>query len=141
MQALPAGEGDTVGLALGLMLGLVLGEPGDEPLGLVLGDLDGLVLGDACVLPRVARGLVVPGPAALLRLRPAGVVAPADPAPADPAPADGRGCAVVALADVDPAGVGLAAGEPCSAPDRSSAASAAPVATAAPTASAAARCR
>lgn len=134
MQALPVGEGATGGLVLGEPdgdpLGLVLGEPGDPEVPL------GLVVGVALVLLRVARGLVADGTAALVRLCPAGL-----DAPADLAPADGRAPGVVAPADLDPAGVGLAVGARCSAPETSSATSAMAVTTAAPTASAAPRRR
>jgi hypothetical protein len=141
MQALPVGEGLTVGLVLGEPdgdpLGLVLGEPDDDPLGLLLGDPDGLALGGALVLLCVARGLVVPGRgAALVPVRTAGL-----DAPADLAPVDGRAPGVVAWADVDPAWVGLAAGASRSPPATSSTTRAMPVTTAAPTASAAARRR
>ena len=95
MHADPDGDGKGLGRPL---------VPGD-PLGLVLGELDGdllgLALGDAFVLLTAGRGRVVPGTAAAL--------VAAWPAPVDaPACGDGRAPGVVARAEVDAAGVGLA---------------------------------
>ena len=100
MQEEPDGDGIGVGWPEGPPPGLVLG----APLGLALGELDGDLLGDAFVLLAAARGRVVPGTAAAL-----GPAWPARPgAPADPVAGDGRALGVVARADVDAAGAGLA---------------------------------
>lgn len=136
MQGLPVGRGvgDPLGLLLGDPLGLGLGEPDGGRLGLVLGELDGDLLGDAFVLRPGARGLVVRGTAPVLVPVRLGALA-------DPEPGAGRAAGFVALADDELTGGGSFDDAVRNAPVTSRTTSTSPVSRAVPTASAVPRRR